>query len=172
MVVHRITLCEVRVQPWMAVCLSRQALFWFYFTFYVLFNSHCITCILIGVYLCISVSTNCNPAHTCAALFNSVQPWTWLRNLTAVPRSTQPSSIWRMVKWVSTVLTVGENTVSLQTDSRPSQLAWSNGWQPLDAVLHPLSKLYSLLQWLCYDNSTINIVLTMIALFRVTSCCC
>jgi len=44
----------------------------------------------------------------------------------------------------------------------PSRLAWSEGRWPLGAVLHPLNEPGELSQWLCHDDSTINIVLASI----------
>ena len=36
------------------------------------------------------------------------------------------------------------------------------GWRPLGAVLHSLNEPDELSQWLCHDDSTINIVLNSI----------
>jgi len=44
----------------------------------------------------------------------------------------------------------------------PSRLAWSEGRRPLGAVLHSSSEPDELSQWLCHDDSTINIVLDII----------
>jgi len=41
-----------------------------------------------------------------------------------------------------------------------SQLAWSKGRRPRGAVLHSSDESGDLLQWLSYDNSTINIVVS------------
>ena len=44
----------------------------------------------------------------------------------------------------------------------PSRLAWSESRQPLDAVLHSSNEPGELSQWLCHDNSTINICIIII----------
>ena len=46
----------------------------------------------------------------------------------------------------------------------PSRLAWSEGRRPLGAVLHSSTESDELSQWLCHDDSTINIVLDIIIL--------
>jgi len=48
----------------------------------------------------------------------------------------------------------------------PSRLAWSEGRWPLGAVLHPLNEPGELSQWLCHDDSTINIVLAIIIIIN------
>ena len=53
-----------------------------------------------------------------------------------------------------------------------SRLAWL-GWRPLGAVLHSSNEPGELSQWLCRDDSTINIVLELLLLLLsryVTSC--
>jgi len=46
-----------------------------------------------------------------------------------------------------------------------SRLAWScNGRRPLGAVLHSSNEPGELSQWLCHDDSTINIVLELLLL--------
>ena len=42
------------------------------------------------------------------------------------------------------------------------RLAWSKGRQPCGAVLRSSIEPGELLQWLCHDDSTINIVLGII----------
>ena len=68
-----------------------------------------------------------------------VQPWAWLHTLPAVPRSTQPSTLHGMVKWVSAFGLSNNNkwrwwmsmvaAIYRQTHS-PSRLVWSEGWRP------------------------------------------
>ena len=43
-----------------------------------------------------------------------------------------------------------------------SRLAWSDGRRPLGAVLHSSNEPGELSQWLCHDDSTINIVLELL----------
>jgi len=50
-----------------------------------------------------------------------------------------------------------------QTHS-PSRLAWFEGWRPLGAVLHSSNEPGELSQWLCHDDSTINIGICIIIL--------
>jgi len=55
---------------------------------------------------------------------------------------------------------VGVDSGSLYMRTRSiSRLAWSWGQQPLGAVLHSSNEPGELLQCLCDDDSTINIVL-------------
>jgi len=44
----------------------------------------------------------------------------------------------------------------------PSRLAWSEGWQPTGAELHSSDEPSELSKWLCHDDSTINIDLSII----------
>jgi len=46
----------------------------------------------------------------------------------------------------------------------PSHLAWSEGRRPLGAVLLSSNEPGELSQWLCHDDSTINIVLELLLL--------
>ena len=43
-----------------------------------------------------------------------------------------------------------------------SRLAWSEGRRPLGAVLHSSNEPGELSQWLCHDDSTIDIVLDLL----------
>jgi len=43
-----------------------------------------------------------------------------------------------------------------------SRLAWSEGRRPLGAVLHSSNEPGELSQWLCHDDSTIDIVLELL----------
>ena len=49
-----------------------------------------------------------------------------------------------------------------------SWLAWSKGRLPSGAVLCLLRHPSELLQWLCHDNSTINIVIGIITIIIIT----
>jgi len=57
----------------------------------------------------------------------------------------------------------------------PSHLAWYEGRRPLGAVLHSSNEPGALLQWLCHDDSSINIdicniiVIIMLHVFYVCS---
>ena len=58
---------------------------------------------------------------------------------------------------------VGVDSGSLYRRTRsPSRLAWSEGRRPPGAVLHSSNEPGELSQWLCHDDSTINIVLDII----------
>jgi len=50
-----------------------------------------------------------------------------------------------------------------------SRVAWSEGRQPLVAVLHLSNEPGELSQWLCHDDSTINIVLDIIVIITANS---
>jgi len=43
------------------------------------------------------------------------------------------------------------------------------GWRPLGAVLHSSNEPGELAQWLCHDDSTINIVLDITIIIIITS---
>jgi len=60
---------------------------------------------------------------------------------------------------------VGVDSDSLyrQTHSL-SRLVWSWGQQPLGTVLHSSNEPGELSQWLCHNDSTINIVLELVLL--------
>jgi len=42
-----------------------------------------------------------------------------------------------------------------------SRLGWFKGWWPLVVIVHSLNELDELLQWLCCDDSIVNIVLVI-----------
>jgi len=46
-----------------------------------------------------------------------------------------------------------------------SLMAWSEGRRPLGAVLHSSNESDELSQWLCHDDSTINIVLELLLFY-------
>jgi len=50
----------------------------------------------------------------------------------------------------------------VQADSQPKSSGLVLGRQPLGAVLHSSNEPGELSQWLCHDDSTINIVLVII----------
>jgi len=56
---------------------------------------------------------------------------------------------------------------SLQADSQPSRLAWSEGRRPLGAVLHISNEPGELSQWFCHDDSTINIGICIIIIIII-----
>ena len=49
----------------------------------------------------------------------------------------------------------------------PSRLAWSEGRRPIGAALHSLYEPSELSQWLCHDDSTINVVRVLLLLFFI-----
>jgi len=62
---------------------------------------------------------------------------------------------------------VGVTNGSLQADSRPSRLAWSESWQPTGAELHSSDEPSELSKWLSHDDSIINIVLSIIIIINI-----
>ena len=50
----------------------------------------------------------------------------------------------------------------VQTNSQPKSSGFVLGRRPLGAVLHSLNEPGELSQWLCHDDSTVNIVLDII----------
>ena len=57
---------------------------------------------------------------------------------------------------------VGVDSGSLQADSQPKSPGLVLGRRPLGAVLHSSNEPGELSQWLCHDDSTINIVLKLL----------
>ena len=55
----------------------------------------------------------------------------------------------------------------VQADSQPKSSGLVLGLRPLGAVLHSLNELGELLQCLCHDDSTINIVLDIIIIIII-----
>jgi len=53
---------------------------------------------------------------------------------------------------------VGVDSGSLHADSQPKSSGLVLSRRPLGAVLHSSNELGELSQWLCHDDSTINIV--------------
>jgi len=49
----------------------------------------------------------------------------------------------------------------------PSRLAWSESWQPTGAEPHLSDKPSELSKWLSHDDSTINIVLSIIIIIII-----
>jgi len=58
---------------------------------------------------------------------------------------------------------VGVDYGSLQADSQPKSSGLVLGQQPLGAILHSSNEPGELSQWLCHDDSTINIVLQLLS---------
>ena len=52
----------------------------------------------------------------------------------------------------------------VQADSQPKSFGLVLNWRPLGAILHSSNKPGELSQWLCHDDSTINIVLELLLL--------
>ena len=48
-----------------------------------------------------------------------------------------------------------------------SRLAWILGRRPLGAILHSSNEPGELSQWLCHDDSTVNIVLVIIIIIII-----
>ena len=59
---------------------------------------------------------------------------------------------------------VGVDSGSLQADSQPKSSALVLGQWPPGAVLHSSNEPRELSQWLCHDDSTINIFLQLLLL--------
>ena len=57
---------------------------------------------------------------------------------------------------------VGVDSDSLQVDSQPKSSGLVLGWRPLGAILHSSNEPDKLSQWLCDDDSTINIGICII----------
>jgi len=66
---------------------------------------------------------------------------------------------------------VSVDSGSLLADSQPKSFGLVLGWRLLGAILHSSDESGELSQWLCHDDSTINIVLELLLLlllFRAT----
>ena len=64
--------------------------------------------------------------------------------------------------------TVGVDSGSPYTQTHSlSRLAWSECRQPLCAILHSSNEPGELSQWLCHDDSTINIVVLIIIIIII-----
>ena len=96
-----------------------------------------------------------------------------LGTLTAVPRSTQPSTLRGMVKWVSACELSNNNkwrwclrmvAANLLVDSQPKSVGLVWGWR---LSLHSSNEPGELSQWLCHDDSTINIVIVIIIIIII-----
>jgi len=61
----------------------------------------------------------------------------------------------------------GVDSGSLQADYNPSRLASSEGRRPLGAALHSSNEPGERSQWLCHDDSKINIGISIII---ITGC--
>jgi len=59
---------------------------------------------------------------------------------------------------------VGVVSGSLYRWISQSRLAWSLGRRPLGTIVHSSYEPGELSQWLCHDDSTINIVLVIISI--------
>ena len=55
----------------------------------------------------------------------------------------------------------------VQADSQPKSSGLVLGRRPLGAVLHSSNEAGELSQWLCHDDSTINIVLVIIIIIII-----
>ena len=58
----------------------------------------------------------------------------------------------------------------LQADSQPKSSGLVLGLRPLGAILHSSNKPGELSQWLCHDDSTINIVVLIIIIIIIIYC--
>jgi len=56
----------------------------------------------------------------------------------------------------------------VQVDSQPKSSGLVLGRRPLGAILHSSNEPAELSQWLCHDDSTINIVLVIIIIIIIT----
>jgi len=62
----------------------------------------------------------------------------------------------------------GVDTGSLLVDSQPKSFGLVWGRRPLGAVLHSSDEPGELSQWLCHDDSTINIGIIIIIIIIIT----
>ena len=62
---------------------------------------------------------------------------------------------------------VGVDSDSLQVDSQPKSSGLVLGWRPLGAILHSSNEPDKLSQWLCDDDSTINIGICIIIIIII-----
>ena len=98
-----------------------------------------------------------------------------LHTLTAVPRSTQPSTLRGMVKWVSAFGLSNNNKwgwwvwllAAYRRTHSPGHLAWSEGRRSLGAVPYSAYEPWALAVALSYDDSTINIVVVVIIIIII-----
>jgi len=58
---------------------------------------------------------------------------------------------------------------SVQADSQPKSSGLVSGRRPLGDVLHSSNEPGELSQWLCHDDSTINIVVIIIIIIKFKS---
>ena len=80
-----------------------------------------------------------------------------------------------MVKWVSAFGLSDSNEwrwwawllAAYRRTHSPGRLAWSEGRRPLGAVPYSSYEPGELLQWLCYDDSTINIVVVVVIIIII-----
>ena len=54
-------------------------------------------------------------------------------------------------------------------DSQAKSFGLDSGWQPLGAILHSSDEPGELWQWLCHDDSTINIDICIIIIIIINS---
>jgi len=98
-----------------------------------------------------------------------------LHTLTAVPRSTQPSTLRGTVKWVSAFGLSNNNKwrwwvwllAAYRWTHSPGRLAWAEGQRPLGAV--PNSWTRWTLEVACHNDSTINIIILI--MYYYYYCC-
>jgi len=57
----------------------------------------------------------------------------------------------------------------VQADSQPKSSGLVLGRRPLGAILHSSNEPGKLSQWLCHDDSTINIVMVIIIIIIITT---
>ena len=61
-----------------------------------------------------------------------------------------------------------DGSCHFQRTRSPSRLAWSEGWRPTGAYsLHSSNEPDELSQWLCHDDSTINIISVIIIIIII-----
>ena len=65
--------------------------------------------------------------------------------------------------------TVGVDSGSLQADSQPKSFGLDWGRRPFGAILHSSNGPGELSQWLCHDDSTINMVLELLFICTMKS---
>jgi len=105
--------------------------------------------------------------------------WHRLRTLTAVPRSTQPSALCGMVKWVLAFGLSNNNKwrwwvwllAAYRRTHSPGRLAWSEGRRPFH--IHHMNRVNSH-SGLSYDDSTMNVIslILVVIIINTVTCFC
>ena len=68
------------------------------------------------------------------------------------------------------IVGVVSGSLYMQADSQPKSSGLVLGRRPLGAILHSSNESGELSQWLCHDDSTINIVVLIIIIIIIIVC--